>query len=117
MKRIEKQIMKQWEFALGDGEKKAFKPVVLPHDWAIDAPISAKVKEGAAQGYRDRWNVGWYRREIELEKKSNDIRYIIHFGGVFENSTVWMNGKEVGGHKYGYSPFEADVTDAVNNGS
>lgn len=116
MKRIEKQIMKQWEFALGDGEKKEFKPIVLPHDWAIDAPISVNVKEGAAQGYRDRWNVGWYRREIELEKKSNDIRYIIHFGGVFENCTVWMNGKEVGGHKYGYSPFETDVTDAVKEG-
>jgi len=32
-----------------------------------------------------------------------------------QRSTVYLNGKYVGGHDYGYTPFRIDVTDVINN--
>ena len=32
------------------------------------------------------------------------------------NSTVWVNGHEVGSHPYGYTPFSFDISDYVNYG-
>ena len=38
------------------------------------------------------------------------------FGGVYMNSTVWVNGTQVGTHPYGYTPFSFDITDYVKVG-
>jgi beta-galactosidase len=35
---------------------------------------------------------------------------------VYENSTVWVNGNEAGGQKYGYSRFTLDITDHIHEG-
>ena len=35
------------------------------------------------------------------------------FGGVFENSTIWVNGEKAGENKYGYSSFETDIADRM----
>ncbi len=40
-------------------------------------------------------------------------RLKLRFGGVKYNSTILVNGKQVGGHFGGYEPFQVDVTDAV----
>ena len=38
----------------------------------------------------------------------------MQFDGVMNNSTVYLNGKEVGGRPYGYSSFTCDLTPALN---
>ena len=32
------------------------------------------------------------------------------------NSTVWVNGKQMGTHPYGYTPFSYDITEALKFG-
>ncbi|MCD7739059.1 MAG: DUF4982 domain-containing protein [Lachnospiraceae bacterium] len=114
-----------WEFALHRGlepmkKEKAdelqYIPVTLPHDWQISSPYNREMKQGAAQGYFDRWGIGWYRRELELGEKLTGALYRLCFDGVYENSTVWVNETCVGGRKYGYSPFALDITEAVHPG-
>lgn len=56
MSRVETKIMNDWEFTLKDSEDQNFKPINLPHDWAINAPIKKDMEQGAAQGFRDRWD-------------------------------------------------------------
>lgn len=114
--RIDREIMDGWEFAWNDGSSKNFQPVRLPHDWAINRPFDKTMEEGASQGYRNRYGIGWYRKMLKLEEKREGIRCFLDFGGIYENSTVWMNGKEAGGHKYGYSSFRLDVTELVREG-
>ena len=40
----------------------------------------------------------------------------LHFGAVDFESTVWVNGKELGTHTGGYDAFSYDITDALKNG-
>lgn len=110
MPRQEQKLMDGWEFAWGSPEEKNYRKIWLPHDWAITAPVSENMKQGAAQGFRDRWGIGWYRRTLTLSEIKPDMIYYLIFEGIYENSTVWVNGMEAGGGKYGYTRIKLDVT-------
>jgi hypothetical protein len=55
----------------------------------------------------------WYRRTFEVPHKWKGQRVLLHFGAVDWDTTVWVNGREMGGHKGGYDPFTFDITDAL----
>ncbi|MDR1140258.1 MAG: beta galactosidase jelly roll domain-containing protein [Planctomycetaceae bacterium] len=57
----------------------------------------------------------WYSRQFEIPKGKNweNQQILLHFGAVDWDTTVYVNGKEVGKHVGGYSPFAFDVTDAL----
>ncbi|MFC0211559.1 glycoside hydrolase family 2 TIM barrel-domain containing protein [Paenibacillus chartarius] len=116
MSRIETEMMSGWEFALGEPEEHNFKPVTLPHDWAITAPINRSMKQAEPQGFRDRWGIGWYRRNWVCREIKPGYVYQLQFDGIYENSTVWVNGIEAGGRKYGYSRFTLDITSYIREG-
>lgn len=71
-------------------------------------------------GYKDFMNCVWYRREVKLpENWLQDIRkkkdkVFIHFGAVDYDATIYVNGKEAGSHKGGYSSFAIDITGYIN---
>ncbi|MBE0534516.1 MAG: hypothetical protein IH624_02520 [Phycisphaerae bacterium] len=56
----------------------------------------------------------WYRRTFDLPADWADQRILLHFGAVDWETTVWVNGKEVGSHKGGFDPFTLDITDAIS---
>ena len=94
----------------------SFSPVDLPHDWAVSCPFNKEMDDGAPQGFRDRWGIGWYKKTVTLEEKKEGMRYLLYFGGVYENATLWVNDFEIGSHKYGYSSFQMDITDEIKAG-
>jgi hypothetical protein len=57
----------------------------------------------------------WYRRTFEVPKKWKNQRILLHFGAVDWDTTVWVNGRELGGHRGGYDPFTFDITDALKD--
>jgi beta-galactosidase len=116
MYRVETKIMNGWEFTLKEPEDRNFEPVHLPHDWAITAPINRNMKQAKDQGFRDRWGIGWYRKQLAIKEIKNGFVYKLQFDGVYENSTVWVNGQEAGGQKYGYSRFTLDITSFIQEG-
>jgi Glycosyl hydrolases family 2, sugar binding domain/Glycosyl hydrolases family 2, TIM barrel domain/Glycosyl hydrolases family 2 len=61
--------------------------------------------------------IGWYRRSFEVPQDFPAGDHVwLRFGAVDEQADVWVNGKHVAEHAGGYSPFEADVTDALKPG-
>ena len=58
----------------------------------------------------------WYRQTISLTSKPGR-RILLNFGAVDYQSTVWMNGQQIGAHTGGNTPFSFDVTDALKPGS
>lgn len=52
----------------------------------------------------------WYRRTFEPPQGE---RVLLHFGAVDWRATVWVNGREIGRHDGGYTPFSFDITDAL----
>ena len=55
----------------------------------------------------------WYRRGFKSDGKA---RTLLHFEAVDYQSTVWINGREVGSHTGGHTPFSFDITEAVKPG-
>ena len=54
----------------------------------------------------------WYHRTLSLTPKPNH-RTLLNFEAVDYQSTVWLNGRQVGKHTGGNTPFSFDVTDAL----
>jgi beta-galactosidase len=50
-------------------------------------------------------NVGWYRKKFKLPAEWEGSTVWIYFEGIFHETTPWVNGKQVGYHKQGYTPF------------
>lgn len=110
-----------WKFYLGDDSLASAKNFVdakwrtlsLPHDWSIEQKIDKNAPAGNDGGYYPT-GIGWYRKNFKLPAsyhKGDKVQ--LYFEGVYMNSSVYVNGKKVGGHPYGYSSFFCDITDAV----
>jgi galactose mutarotase len=54
----------------------------------------------------------WYRRVMDA-RPAPGVRWLLHFGAVDWDATVWVNGHAVGRHRGGYDPFTFDVTSAL----
>jgi len=55
----------------------------------------------------------WYRTEFNVEEEYRNKRVFMEFEAVSLEAVVWINGKEVGGHKGGYTAFSFDITDYI----
>ncbi len=55
----------------------------------------------------------WYRRTFSLPKDWVGQRVLLHFGAVDWQATLFVNGRELGGHRGGYDAFTFDLTRLV----
>jgi len=58
----------------------------------------------------------WYRREVTIPDGWAERRVLLHFGAVDYETTVWVNGTEVGRHRGGFTPFTCDLGKLVREG-
>src|SRR5262249_6863407 len=57
---------------------------------------------------------GWYPRPFRSPAAfPADHRVWLRFGAVDWRADAWVNGRKVGEHEGGYTPFEFDVTDVI----
>ena len=54
--------------------------------------------------------IGWYRQHFTLPGSDEGKQVRVVFDGSYMETTVWINGVEVGRNNYGYSPFGFDLT-------
>jgi len=57
----------------------------------------------------------WFEKDFDY-KKTADTKGILYFGAVNYDAKVYVNGKFVGSHVGGYTPFNFDVTDVLKDG-
>ncbi|MDB5230230.1 MAG: beta-glucuronidase [Chitinophagaceae bacterium] len=57
----------------------------------------------------------WYRQKFTLSRQQ-EKKYILYFGAVNYEAHVYLNGKKLGMHKGGFTPFQFDITDKIQNG-
>ncbi len=55
----------------------------------------------------------WYGRTFIVPSGWKGKRVILRFGAVDWETTVWVNGKQLGSHKGGYDAFSFDITGAL----
>ena len=69
--------------------------VTVPNAWNVGDDSVASM-----QG-----SIGWYRKDFEVPNASRALDWAVRFESVNYRSTVWLNGKRVGGHRGAYLPF------------
>lgn len=57
----------------------------------------------------------WFKKSFDYTKKQGK-RAILYFGAVNYEAIVYLNGKKLGRHEGGFTPFNFDVTDIVKDG-
>ena len=58
----------------------------------------------------------WYRRSFDVPSTWHKKRVILHIDACDYETDVYINGKFVGNHRGGYTPFSFDITDELQNG-
>ena len=89
-----------------------WRELVLPHDWDTEHQVEETNESGGGGGYA-RGGLGWYRKRFTAPEGG---RTVLQFDGVYQNSTVYLNGKKAGGWNYGYSEFIVDITGLLKPG-
>jgi beta-galactosidase len=114
---------KGWHFHLGDvngAELTDFndanwRNLNLPHDWSVEGKFSkdnpATPEGGALPG-----GIGWYRKTFIEPASAKNKRIYVDFDGVYQKSTVWINGHELGFRPNGYISFRYELTPYLNFG-
>ena len=64
-------------------------------------------------GEKDFMNCVWYRRLLAVPAMWRGRRVLLHVGACDYLTTVWLNGRRVGGHEGGYTPLTCELTGAL----
>lgn len=102
----------------------SWRSVDLPHDWSIErlpnqkpgevvGPFAKSSPGATATGYTI-GGTAWYRKRFTIKAGAAYSQSIINFDGVYMNCEVYVNGKLLAKHPYGYTPFDVDISSAIN---
>jgi beta-glucuronidase len=61
-------------------------------------------------------SVAWYRKDFRLPSRAKALDWIVRFESANFRATVWLNGRQLGGHVGGYLPFELDLAGLHRSG-
>ena len=103
-----------WTFILGDVEGASagtfddsrWTRVQLPHDWSVKGTLSPA--NASCTGYLPA-GIGWYRKHFSGRRLPEGKVYI-YFEGVYNRSSVYLNGHLLGERPSGYASFLYDLT-------
>ena len=68
-------------------------------------------------GLEDKADIGWYQREITVPASWRNKRTFITIGASDWETHVWLDGKLLGSHRGGYTPFSFELTEFLEYGT
>jgi beta-galactosidase len=89
----------------------SWRRVDVPHDWSIEQTPTAGARTTSGTGFFP-GGLGWYRKTFTLPRSFIGKRLSVEFDGVYMDSWVFLNGRLLGVHPYGYTGFSLDLTGA-----
>ena len=110
---MEIDFCNDWSFCK-EGEKPV--PVELPHDAMLLEQRDGNCRNGVNSGYFPGGRYV-YEKVFALSEQDMGKSIVLHFEGVYQNCTVSVNGKKAGGHIYGYTAFDVDISDTAHAGN
>ena len=112
--------LKTWQFSR---DSVNYKPVSIPHDWAINGPFdkkwdlqfvaieqngeTEKTEKSGRSGALPWIGRGFYKTTIDLKKLPKTA--VLEFDGAMADPHVYINGKLAGHWAYGYNAFRVDA--------
>ncbi len=106
----------EWGFEIDQGDSGIHRGLLERElSDTITVPFCPESKLSGIENH-DYYNAVWYRRSATIPEKWAGKRILLHFQAVDYDSTVWVNGEEVGRHRGGFSPFSCDISDVASAG-
>lgn len=101
-----------WDYAI------TARDAARPEQWdgKILVPFCIESSLGGVGKHVTKDQLLWYRRTIETPATWKGQRVLLNFDAVDWETTVYVNGKELGTHKGGFDPFTFDITSALKDG-
>lgn len=90
--------------------------VALAERVNVPFPVESALS-GVMRPANDNRHYLFYRRTFTVPSGWNGRQVQLHFGAVDWESTVYVNGQQVGTHRGGYDGFSFDITPRLNGGS
>lgn len=119
--------LKTWQFSR---DSVNYKPVTIPHDWAINGPFdkkwdlqfvaieqngeTEKTEKSGRSGALPWIGRGFYKTTVDLKKLPKTA--VLEFDGAMADPHVYINGKLVGHWVYGYNAFRVDAAPYLKKG-
>ena len=90
-------------------------PVSLPHDAMLKETRDGGCRNGVNSGYFPGGKYT-YEKTFDLDAAMIGKSIELHFEGVYQNCKIYANGKLASSHRYGYTAFDVDISNAVRAG-
>ena len=119
--------LKTWQFSR---DSVNYKPVTIPHDWAINGPFdkkwdlqfvaieqngeTEKTEKSGRSGALPWIGRGFYKTTIDLKKLLKTA--VLEFDGAMADPHVYINGRLAGHWVYGYNAFRVDAAPYLKKG-
>ena len=119
--------LKTWQFSR---DSVNYKPVTIPHDWAINGPFdkkwdlqfvaieqngeTEKTEKSGRSGALPWIGRGFYKTTIDLKKLPKTA--VLEFDGAMADPHVYINGRLAGHWVYGYNAFRVDAAPYLKKG-
>ncbi len=106
----------EWEFEVDQGDSGLARGLLeRPLQNRITVPFCPESKLSGVENL-DFLNAVWYRREVTIPADWAGKQVLLHFQAVDYDTTVWVNGQEVGRHRGGFTPFACLLKDIAAPG-
>ena len=106
----------EWQFEIDQGDSGLERGLLERElELSIVVPFCPE-SELSGIGNRDYLHAVWYRRTVMIPGAWAGRRVLLHFQAVDYDTTVWVNGVEVGRHRGGFSPFHCDLSGVASPG-
>lgn len=92
-----------------DFDDSSWQTVDVPHDWSIAGPFSSDAPCGGDGGFLPT-GISWYRKAFTVPSGWADKLVFVEFDGIMANSTVWINGHQLGHRPSGYVSQRYELT-------
>jgi len=99
-----------WEYAI-TGKAREQSPAKFDGKILVPYPIESALS-GVRKPFLPEQRL-WYRRTFTIPDAWHGQRILLHFGAIDWQATVFLNGRELGGHRGGYDAFTLDLTPAL----
>jgi len=112
------RLLDGWEYVKGDlgGVYEALRPEklsALPHWEDVSMPHCFNAFDAVDPDLPYYQGPGWYRCFLDPSQFRENQRYLLHFEGAGQKSTIYIGSEQVGKHIGGYDEFTIDITAAV----
>lgn len=102
-----------WNFKVEDQAVDPVQPLTDTIPMAVPASFNDQVID---QQIRNHDGYFWYQTTFNVSKFQLTQRNVLRFGSVTHEATVYVNGKQVGQHVGGFTPFEIELDGKIHLG-